>query len=160
MPSDPRPFFEAVISAGAILAGFCGTFLAFRIQREANYYRQPALDYAEEKARDVYIGLTHFSSAFFLVSIATICSMIFGFLIPLFAIAGSKWALAQTKLVVSGLTASLILLLGYFVVELVHYDILSSDFIKDVLEQKRENWIMLGVVVLIIIGLVLVNAVL
>jgi len=33
-------FYEAALTAGAITSGFIGTFLAFRIQREAGYYRQ------------------------------------------------------------------------------------------------------------------------
>jgi hypothetical protein len=35
---NEHQFFGAVVDAGAILAGFCSTFLVFRIQREANYY--------------------------------------------------------------------------------------------------------------------------
>jgi hypothetical protein len=57
--SEATPFFESVLAAGAILSGFCGTFLSFRINRESNYYRQPALSYEEEKAKDIYIGRTH-----------------------------------------------------------------------------------------------------
>ena len=68
-----------MLTAGAILSGFCGTFLAFRIQREAAYYRQPAVDYHGNKGKDVYIGLTHFTSAFLLLALATVCSVTFGF---------------------------------------------------------------------------------
>ncbi len=71
MPIDPYSFYTATLSAGAILMGFYGTFLAFRIQREANYYRQPALDFGLSEARDVYIGLTHFSSSFLLIVMTT-----------------------------------------------------------------------------------------
>lgn len=71
---DPMSLYSSLLSAGAILAGFCGTFLAFRIQREANYYRQPALDFATGEARDVPIGLTHFTSGLLLLGIASICT--------------------------------------------------------------------------------------
>jgi len=120
MPCDQ--FFEATIAAGAILSGFCGTFLAFRIQREANYYRQPALD----SRRSVDINLQQFSSAFFLLILAALCSVVFGFIIPLLALAGSAWAMEQTKWVVGGLLAALILLAAYFFDELVHYHILRE----------------------------------
>jgi len=141
-------FFEAIIGAGAILSGFCGTFLSFRIQREANYYRQPALDFSTGKARDVYIGLTHFTSAFLLLILATICSMVFGFLIPLLALAGSAWASAQTKPVVGGLVAALILLFAYFLAELVHYRIISIKLFNDAREWRREWAIVLVAMIL------------
>ena len=44
-PESAERFFAEVLSAGAILCGFCGTFLSFRIQREAGYYRQVAIDF-------------------------------------------------------------------------------------------------------------------
>jgi hypothetical protein len=143
MPSDPRSFFEAIISAGAIMSGFCGTFLAFRIQREANYYRQPALSYDRGDAKDILIKLTHFTSPFLLLILASLCSMAFGFLIPLLALAGSVWALAQTKLVVAGLVATLILLIAYFFDELVHYRILSPQLLNDAREWREELVIVL-----------------
>lgn len=43
---------QSLLQAGAILAGFCGTFLAFRIQREASYYRQPVADFDTGRAAD------------------------------------------------------------------------------------------------------------
>ena len=55
-------FYTATLSAGAILTGFCGTFLSFRLQREANYYRQVALDFETREARDVFVDLTHFTA--------------------------------------------------------------------------------------------------
>ena len=77
---DNMQFYEAVINAGAILAGFCSTFLVFRIQRESNYYRQSALSYEQGKAKDIYIGLTHFTSSFLLIILAATVSMVFGLL--------------------------------------------------------------------------------
>ena len=83
MTEDPHSFFATLLTAGAILSGFCGTFLAFRIQSEANYYRQPALSFERGEARDISIDLTHFTSAFLLLILATLCAVIFGFVLPL-----------------------------------------------------------------------------
>ncbi|MBI4463786.1 MAG: hypothetical protein HY647_03680 [Acidobacteria bacterium] len=152
MPTDSRSFFEAMIGAGAILAGFCGTFLSFRIQREANYYRQPAVDYQGGKGRDVNIGLQHFTSAFFLLLLGTLCSTIFGFLFPLFALAGSGWVLAKPSLVVGGLVAALVFVAAYFLDELVHYKILSCRRLgKDVADWKGE-WVFVVVGVLLAVA--------
>ena len=113
MPNDPHSFFETIISAGAILSGFCGTFLAFRIQREASYYSQPALSFDRQEAKDVLIRMTHFTSAFFLLLLGTFSALVFGFLFPLLALAGSAWILARPGLVVGGLVAALVLIGGY-----------------------------------------------
>ncbi len=77
-----REFYGSVTTAGAILAGFSGTFLSYRIQRESNYYRQVSIEKGE--ARDVYIGLSHFTSSFLLIIFSTVLSLVFGFLLPLF----------------------------------------------------------------------------
>jgi len=68
-----REFYSSVTTAGAILAGFSGTFLSFRIQRESNYYRQVSIERGE--ARDVYIGLSHFTSSFMLIICSTFCRL-------------------------------------------------------------------------------------
>ena len=88
LSSDDLAYFAACLSAGAILTGFCGTFLSFRIQREATYYRQPVCDFASGKARDVAIGLSHFSSPFLLLILGTLLAAAFGFVCPLLAISG------------------------------------------------------------------------
>ena len=134
-------FFGAVLSAGAILSGFCGTFLAFRIQREASYYRQPAVDFHEGMGKDIFIGLTHFSSAFLLLVLATVCSGTFGFVFPLLALYGSQWFASHAGLVVGGIIASLLLIAAYFVGELIHYRIISSRLAHDASEWKREWWV-------------------
>jgi hypothetical protein len=144
MSPDPTSFYESVIGAGAILSGFCGTFLSFRIQREANYYRQPAVSFEEEKGKDIFVGLTHFTSAFLLLLLGTICSVVFGFLLPLFALAGSAWILGHRNVVVAGLVSALILIIGYFLDELVHYGILSSHLLHDVSEWRKECFILAG----------------
>ena len=135
MPADSS-FFASVIGAGAILSGFCGTFLAFRIQREANYYRQPVLSYDEGKAKDVLIGLTHFTHGFLLLLLATACALVFGFLIPLFALAQMRFALHATGPVVGGLVAAVVFLAAYFIAELAHYHIISSHLLNDLAEQR------------------------
>jgi len=151
MTLEPLRFFEAIINAGAILAGFCGTFLAFRIQRESNYYRQPALSYEKGKAKDIPIGLTHFTSASLLLILATLCSVVFGFLIPLLALAGSSWALAQTALVVSGLVASLVLIIAYFLDELIHYRVLSLNLVNDAREWGSESIVVIGALIITLV---------
>lgn len=106
---NPRSFYESIIAAGAITIGFCGTFLSFRIQREANYYRQPALSFEHGKARDVLIGLSHFTNAFLLLILATLSSMVFGFPLPLLALIGTACALANPGIIAGWLIATLIL---------------------------------------------------
>jgi hypothetical protein len=137
-------FYESVIGAGAILSGFCGTFLSFRIQREANYYRQPAVSFEHREARDVFVGLTHFTSAFLLLILASLCSVIFGFLVPLFALAGLPCAQNRVGAVVAGLVAALVLIGAYFFDELVHYRILSVRLLNDAREWGSEIVIVLG----------------
>jgi sterol desaturase/sphingolipid hydroxylase (fatty acid hydroxylase superfamily) len=131
-------FYESVLGAGAILSGFCGTFLSFRIQREALYYRQPALSYELGDAKDVFVGRTHFTSAFLPLVLGTLCSVIFGFLLPLFGIAGLSWAPREARVVVGGLTAALVLIAAYFFDELVHYRILSGRLLNDASEWRGE----------------------
>lgn len=141
-------FFESVIGAGAILTGFCGTFLAFRIQREASYYRQPALDFQERAAVDVAIKLTHFTPALFLLCIATLLSVVSGFVLPLLAIAGVKSITARPGLVVAGMLSAVVCLGGYFISELVHYEVLSNHLVNDVREWRRGRVIVIGTLLL------------
>lgn len=141
MTTEPATFFTASLSAGAILTGFCGTFLSFRIQREASYYRQPAVDFASGSATDVYIGLSHFSSSFLLISGATVLAVVFGFILPLFGVAGVA---LDPRLVVAGIVAALIFVLGYFVCEMVPYGVLSSRLLNDRSEWGRERFVVLG----------------
>src|SRR5262245_60816594 len=141
MPADSSSFFAAVLSAGAILSGFCGTFLAFRIQREAAYYRQPAVDFKSGTGKDIPIGLTHFSSAFLLLVLATSCSATFGFIFPLLALSGCGWLASRPRLIVGGMLAALVLVGAYFLDELVHYRILTARLASDAREWKAEWWI-------------------
>jgi uncharacterized membrane protein HdeD (DUF308 family) len=141
MSFNPDLFFPAALSAGAILSGFCGTFLAFRLQREASYYRQVALDFERREARDIPIGLTHFTSALLLLILATICAATFGFIFPLLALHGSDWFAARAGYVVGGMIGSLILLCAYFTDELIHYRIITGRLAHDAREWKSEWWL-------------------
>ncbi len=140
--SDSQTFYAAVLSAGAILTGFSGTFMQFRIQREANYYRQPVLSYVEDaaegKAQDTPIGLTHFTGAFLLIIVSTLMAVAFGFVFPLLALAEMAPPFVSPKFVTVGLLSTLFPLLGYFLTELIHYRILSTRLLHDISEFQRE----------------------
>src|SRR5262245_59252122 len=116
--SEFGTFFQNVIDAGAIVAGFCGTFLAFRIQREAEFYRGPGPWGAHNEQ--------HFSSSFLLIILASLSSLFSGFVVPLFFMAGLRGSWLHPRVTVAGLLVSLILLLGYFINELIHYRILGN----------------------------------
>ena len=131
-------FFSTVINAGAILSGFCGTFLSFRIQREAAYYRQVALSYDEEAAKDIEVGLSHFTTPLLLLLMATLLAIAFGFIIPLFALAGLTWATTKVAMTAAGLAAAVAFLLGYFANELHHYGVFSAGLHSDRSEWVRE----------------------
>jgi hypothetical protein len=138
---NPELFFSSALSAGAIISGFCATFLAFRLQREASYYRQVALDFERREAKDIFIGLTHFTSALLLLILATICAVLFGFIFPLLALHGSIWFAARSGYVVGGMIGSLILLFAYFADELIHYRIITGRLAQDAREWKNEWWL-------------------
>jgi hypothetical protein len=148
------PFFESIIGAGAILSGFCGTFLAFRIQRESNYYRQPAVSFELEKGKDVFIGRTCFSPAFKLLLFGTCCSAVFGFLLPLLALAGCAWIAAMQGLVVAGLIGTVVLIGTYFLAELVHYQILNTQLLRGKRKEGDESGVVYaGLVIALLLGL-------
>jgi hypothetical protein len=138
---DELAYLAACLSAGAILTGFCGTFLSFRIQREANYYRQPVLDFESETAKDVVIDRTHFSSPFLLLIIGTLMASGFGFISPLLAISGID---VSKMVIVSGMIAAMVTILGYFVCELVHYRVLNTRLINDKAEWGRSSGVVIG----------------
>jgi hypothetical protein len=150
--TESRAFFESIITAGSVLAGFCGTFLAFRIQREASYHRQPAVDFATGTAKDISIGLTHFTSAFLLLTVASLGAALFGFVFPLLALSGWAWFLARPAMAAAGLMGSLILLAAYFVAEVVHYRIIGPRLLNDSREWGRE-WILVVVALALAVGL-------
>lgn len=124
-------FFEIMLTAGSILAGFCTSFLVFRIQREADYYRNPS--------SEGIIDQQHFTSSFLLVILATLLVAIFGVVFPMFYLAGISFALISPRSTVAGLLSAMVLLAGYFFDELYHYHILRK-FDKD--GWKSEWWIL------------------
>ena len=150
-------FYEAALAAGAVLSGFIGTFLAFRIQREANYHRQPVLDFHLTEARDVYIDLAHFSSSFLLIVLAALASIVFGVGWPLLALA--HWAPAMTGPgpIAGGILGAVVLVAAYFLDELVHYRILSWRLVNDIAEWKSELAIVVGGVLLAALAFVPVS---
>lgn len=156
MNIDPQNFFSAALGAGAILSGFCGTFLSFRIQRESAYYRQPVLDYENDKAKDIYIGLSHFTSSFLLLILASVISIIFGVILPLIAMAGANIVWEAPKVVVAGLIASVVLISGYFVCELVHYEILNRKLLNDPSEWGRARKTVIVTILLSFLSAVLI----
>jgi hypothetical protein len=139
MTSEAQSFFSSVLSAGAILTGFCGTFLSFRIQREANYYRQPVVDFESGEAKDVLVGLTHFSSSFCILVVASLAAAFFGFLLPVLALSGAIGSAIWIKIVSGGLLSSLLLVIGYFWIELRHYNIVSNRLLHDRAEWGRQR---------------------
>jgi hypothetical protein len=107
-------FYGSVLSAGSIIAGFCGLFLLFRIQREADFLRQPGKLHYQQ----------HFTSSMFLIILATICAFVFGVWFPLLGLAGSPCPLLHPPVIVGGLIGASLLLAAYVLDELVHYEIL------------------------------------
>ena len=138
-------FQQAALTGGAILFGFIGTFLSFRIQREANYYRQPVLDFnkseKEPLARDVHVNLSHFTSSLALIALAALISMIFGVLGPLAALAQWRIPVSSPEWILSGIVSSLVLVVFYFLDELYHYGIIGR---LDGDGWKKEWWIVLA----------------
>ena len=157
LTADAIALYAALLSAGAILTGFCGTFLSFRIQREASYYRQPTVDFKTGQGGDVYIGLSHFTSSFLVLIVATLLAVICGFILPLLALVGVP---LQPRIIVAGMVSSVICVLGYFTCEMVHYGVLNRRLLNDRHEWGR-SW---GVVVItfllatLAVVLVLTNA--
>jgi hypothetical protein len=64
---QPWEFYAAILNAGTILWGFNGTFLAFRLQREAAYRRQPVLDFNTASGKDVDLNLQRLSWPFLIL---------------------------------------------------------------------------------------------
>src|SRR5271170_1588768 len=95
-------FFAASLNVGAILAGFCATFLSFRIQREAGYYRAP-----DGKGKDTFSNLSHFTASLLLLSLATLWTAVCGIVFPLLALVCSgPWI--SPRLIVGGLVGGLL----------------------------------------------------
>lgn len=153
LPDNAISLYAALLSAGAILTGFCGTFLSFRIQREANYFRQPAVDLKTGQGGDVFIGLSHFTSSFLVLIIATLLAVIFGFISPLLSLVGVP---LQPRIIAAGMVASVICVLGYFTCEMVHYGVLNRRLLNDRHEWGRSWGVVTITFLLAILAMVLV----
>jgi hypothetical protein len=114
---ETEQFFRDIIGSGAILAGFCATFLVFRIQREADFYRTANDPKGTERNEQ------HFTSSFLLIIFGTLAALCGGFLIPLLFLAGVQCFLLSPRVSVAALLASTVLIAGYVCNELVHYHI-------------------------------------
>ena len=126
---DYARFCEAALTAGALLSGFIGTFLSFRIQREANYYRQPVTKFYEGadvgRGQDAWIGRSQFNSSFLLIILAALSAAVFGILLPLAALACLPSETVSVELVLAGVVFSLVLAAFYFLDEMIHYEIIK-----------------------------------
>ncbi len=133
-------FYPAALTAGSVIAGFIGTFFSFRIQREANYYRQPVLDFETGSSKNVNIDDTHFTVSLFLLCLGAIFALIFGIVSPLLELAGFELLpiLGSPRAVIVGLLASLVFVVGSFLAELIHYRIIKSC---DGEGWKNEGWL-------------------
>jgi hypothetical protein len=154
-PEELQGFYEAALTAGAILSGFNGTFMAFRIQREANYYRQPVLDFQEAQGKDVWLGLSRFNSSLLLIILGTLCSMIFGVFWPLAALAHCHLFMSGPAPILAGIVASGTLVAAYFLDEIIHYEILKLSwpgFRSDLRSWRREWWIVVVGILLAIVS--------
>jgi hypothetical protein len=134
---DRLNFFDTSLNVGAILAGFCATFLSFRIQREAGYFRSP-----DGKGKDTFSDLSHFTASLLLLLLATVCTAVCGIVLPLLALVGSgPWI--SPGLIVGGVIGGLLLLAAYFVSELRHYNVFK--FLKNDPAEWRREWPLVAV---------------
>jgi hypothetical protein len=134
---ETAKFFSDMIGAGAILTGLCGTFFAFRIQREATFYSQPYCN-DEDEWDVVVIDRTHFSAPFFLLSFAFLASLISGLVIPLLGMLGIKNFIVSPGFATGGLFVAIILLGFYIIAELQHYHLFKGNS-KNTEEETEED---------------------
>lgn len=129
-------FFSEVIGAGAILTGLCGTFFAFRIQRESTFYSQPYRK--KDGTWEVsLIDRTHCTAPFRLLCWAFFASLCFGLCIPLLGMVGIKHPLVTPFVVTVGLFVAIILLIFYVLAELLHYHLFKCN--SKITEEKTEE---------------------
>jgi hypothetical protein len=130
--SDTKSFIEAALTAGSILTGFVGTFLNFRIQREASYYRSPENPNTDQQ---------HFGASFFLIIFAAVSSAIFGVALPLFALMPGHYFVIQPEMILAGILGSIVIVIAYFFAELFHYRIIFKQYNgKWIFNPDREGW--------------------
>lgn len=129
MNATDTGFFGTVMTGGAIIAAFCGSFLVFRIQREAEYFRNPGQG---------YVGQQYFSPSFLLLILATAGATLAGVVLPLLGLSGVRAPFLTPRAVVAGLFGAIVLLGGYFINELVHYRIVFEGWRGDLEGWERE----------------------
>jgi hypothetical protein len=143
--------YESALTAGAILSGFIGTFLTFRIQREAGYYRQPVLDFSTQEGRDARVDLSRFPVSLLLILPAAVLSILCGMFLPLAGLAHWKRCMASPGFVLGGIVASLVLVAVYFVAEMFHYRMFRISRA----EWRREGWIAaVGISIAAVLGVI------
>ncbi len=140
-PDELARFYQAALTAGSILSGFNGTFISFRIRRESDYYRQPAVDFESRTARDVSVGLSRFNSSFLLIILGALCSLIFGIFLPLSSLAHWSRFTTGPAPILAGIVASAVLVGAYFFDELIHYEIIKWSRLKDDLRNWEGEWL-------------------
>jgi len=123
-------FFGAVMAAGAIITGFCGSFLAFRLQREAVYFRNPAQG---------YVGQQYFSPSLLLLLLASLAASVAGLVFPLLGLRGVQARFVTPNAVVAGLLSALFLLTAYFFNEIIHYRIAFEGWRRELEGWDRER---------------------
>jgi len=123
-------FYGAALTGGAILSGFVATFLSFRIQREADYYRQPVLRYKPDEecgnGQDVFIDLSRFPPSLLLIIVSWFGSTFFGVLWPLSALAHWSPSMTGPAPLLAGIASSVALVAAYFFAEMFHYAMFRS----------------------------------
>jgi len=147
-PAQMEHFYDAALTAGSILSGFLGTFLSFRIQREASYYRQPG----QKLKESILIDLSQFPISLLLILLGTVCSVVFGIITPLLASAHAERVFSPIT-TLAGIIASLILAGAYFFAEMFHYRMFR---ICDK-EWRQEGWIVTCGIVLAVLPFILLR---
>lgn len=129
--SQLENFYDASLAAGAILSGFIGTFLNFRIQREAMYYRQPVLEWNNDnpggRAKDVFVDRSRFPLSLVVILLGALVSILYGVFLPLSALAHWNLCAVSPATILAGLVASIVLVATYFCVEMLHYKMFRVD---------------------------------
>ncbi len=107
MSQDLTTFYSAMLTVASILAGFYGTFLSFRLQREAQFFRNRRQQHTTPSLLVLVMGIVMLGW--------------FGIWQPLSFFAGRVVSQEST---IRGVVTALLLGVAYFVLELLHYEIL------------------------------------
>jgi hypothetical protein len=74
-----------------------------------------AHSFENREARDVDVGLSHFTSSFLLIIVAVLMTICFGLIAPMLGLLKADIILTQSRTIVGGLISSLMFLIGYFI---------------------------------------------